>query len=212
MTLWKHSVGARPNTITVFERKKDGVLYARAWDGAACNGKGNWRLRSLGHRDKKRARAYAIDEASKLQKGEASIADGKVTLAQVFAAYMEHKSPRKVATEQKADKRHAEMWARWLGGSSDPHKVPKSKWQAFIDARTSGAIDANGNVVPEGKRVSVRARTVEADCTWLWLTFNWAMKWSDAAGRYLMRENPVRGLRETTRAKSVAPSGHAGPV
>jgi hypothetical protein len=191
--LWKHSVGERPNTITVFERKEGGVLYARAWDGKARNGKGNWRMRSLGHRDRKRAKAYALEQASKLQKGEESIADGKVTVAQVFAAYLQHRTPRKVVTGQKADKRQAGLWARWLGGGSNPHKVPKSSWQSFVDARTSGALDANGDNVPEGKRVPVRARTVEADCTWLLLTFNWAMNWSDAAGRYLMRENPVRG-------------------
>ena len=113
MSKWSYSAGARPNVVTVFERAAGGVLYARAWDASARNGKGNWRLTSLGHRDKARAKRYAIEQTAKLQKGEAT--DGKVTTPQVFAAYLEHRTTRKAKSEQEADKRRVELWSRVLG-------------------------------------------------------------------------------------------------
>ena len=68
-----------------------------------------------------------------------------------------------------------------------------AQWQCFVDARMCGAIDARGNVVPNEKHAPVRARSAEADCTCLRLVFNWTVKWRAENGRYLMRENPVRG-------------------
>jgi integrase len=42
-------------------------------------------------------------------------------------------------------------------------------------------------------RRSVRDRTIEADLKWLNAVFNWAVRWQDGQGRYLLSENPVRG-------------------
>ena len=36
-------------------------------------------------------------------------------------------------------------------------------------------------------------RTVEADLKWLRWVLNWGTEWRDHCGRYLLRENPVRG-------------------
>jgi integrase len=60
-------------------------------------------------------------------------------------------------------------------------------------------------MLPERKRKAVRARSVEADCTWLWLVFNWAAKWSLGNGRYLMRENPVRGYEKPRELNPLRP-------
>jgi integrase len=189
---WSFKAGDRPFTVTVYERERGGIICARVWDGSARNGTGNFLRVSLGHRDKARAKRYAIEEAAKLQTGNSDIERGKVTLAQVFAAYLKFRTPRKAKSEQQADERRAELWARVLGNTC-PHNVSMAQWQSFIGARMCGAIDARGNAVPEEKRTPVRARSAEADCTWLWLVFNWAVKWRTDGGRYLMRENPVRG-------------------
>ena len=42
------------------------------------------------------------------------------------------------------------------------------------------------------------ARTVEADCKWLRRVLNWGTKWRDRDGRYLLRENAVRGFEIPT--------------
>jgi hypothetical protein len=143
---WSHSEGERPFTVTVFERRPGGVLYVRAWDPSARGNKGNWSRVSLGHRDKVRAKRYAREQARKLEAGQ--VAEAKVSLSEVFAAYLSHRSPRKAKSEQQADARRAELWTRVLG-NIDPHNVSSARWDGFITARTSGAIDARGNATRE---------------------------------------------------------------
>ena len=201
---WSFKAGDRPLTVTVYEREKGGIICARVWDRSARNGQGNFRRVSLGHRDKARAKRYAVDEAARLQNGSSEIGGSRVTLAQVFAAYLRFRTPRKAKSEQQADDRRAELWARVLG-NTDPHGVSMAQWQSFIDARISGAIDARGNAALEKERVPVRARSAEADCTWLWLVFNWAVKWRADNGRYLMRENPVRGYERPREQNPLQP-------
>ncbi|HEY9228798.1 MAG TPA: tyrosine-type recombinase/integrase [Gemmatimonadaceae bacterium] len=128
---------------------------------------------------------------AKLEKGE-PIAEQRTTLANVFTLYEQHRTPKKSAQHQKEDRRRIELWARVLGGAIDPHNITREKWEAFLDARSSGAMDARGNLVPENDRKKVRARGVEIDCRWLRAVFNWAVTWT-VNGRYLMRENPLRG-------------------
>jgi hypothetical protein len=84
---WSFQAGERPHTVTVEEREPGGVIYGRVWDPSARNGDGNWIRRSLKHSDRERAKAWALDQAAKLAKGDESIRAGKVTLAQVLAAY-----------------------------------------------------------------------------------------------------------------------------
>jgi integrase len=115
------------------------------------------------------------------------------TLSAVLAAYAKHRTPRKTELERRADRRRTEMWRRVLGAEADPHHVSLAAWERFIDARSAGAIDARGRRVPPGLRRPVRRRTVEADCAWLRWVFNWASRWRLPSGRFLMRENPVRG-------------------
>lgn len=76
----------------------------------------------------------------------------------------------------------------------NPYDISSAQWDTFIENRSSGAIDARGNAVAEKDRKAVRARSVEADCIWLWLVFNWATNRKLGDKRYLMRENPARGF------------------
>ena len=190
---WKYSAGKKPHSVTVFEREPGGILYARIWDPA----RSRWRKASLGHRDRKEAEGYAILQAAKLREGKRELTTGKLTLARLFALYEQYRTPRKTEHEQRADKRRAQLWAQFLGGKKDPHTVSLRDWEAFTDARLSGAIDARG-CVPEGKPRPVRKRAVEADLLWLRWVFNWAVKWRTPDGAFLMRENPVRGYERPT--------------
>lgn len=198
---WSFTAGERPNQVTVYERDPGGALYVRVWDQSKRGGRGNWIRRSLGHDDRDRAKAYALAEAAKLEAGSEELKAERVTLGRVLALYRQYRTPRKSEHEQRTDERRAEMWARVLGAGKDPHKVSMREWEDFIDARSSGAIDARGEPVPVADRSSVRARTVEADCRWLGWVFNWASKWRMPDGRYLMRENPLRGY-ETPREEN----------
>lgn len=199
---WTHSEGDQGATVTVYERRPGGPLYARTFDPKLAGGKGDYRRVSLKHRDTERAKTYALDQAAKLRHGYNELAEGKVTLSKVLALYLSYRTPRKSETEQDADDRRAKLWTRVLGASKDPHLISLAEWERFIDQRSSGAIDGRGAPVVETekkKRKPVRPRTVQHDCQWLRWALNWASKWRvEGGGRYLLRENPVRGFDAPT--------------
>ena len=209
---WSFSAGGRGSTVAVYERQPGGPLYARAWDRHAGGGKGGWRRVSLGHSDRELARRYALGEAARLRDGTAEMAAGRVTLARVFALYQEHRTPRKARGEQKADKRRAELFVRFLGAEKDPLKITLNEWEALADARREGAIDARGVDVPVPSRRTVRERTVQADLVWLKLVLNWGTRWRDYEGRYLLREKCRPWLRAALGEERAPPRSYPGPV
>ncbi len=191
---WSLAEGEKGSTVTVYERAPGGLLYARVHDPSKAGGKGGYKRVTLGHRDKERAKTYALEQAAKLRRGQAELLEGKATLARVFAQYLTHRTPRKKPEERKADHRRSAMWLRVLGSQKDPHVITLGEWERFIDLRSVGGVNAVGESVAEGKRRPVRARTVQHDCLWLRFVLNWATKWRDTEGRYLLRENSVRGF------------------
>ena len=130
---------------------------------------------------------------------------GKITLIGLFGLYRTHRTPRKTLGVQKSDERLIEMWTRFLGAGKDPHSITLGEWEAFIDARRSGAIDARGKSLRDGKLRPVRARTVEIDIKWLKAVLNWGTKWRSHDGRYLLRENAVRGYEIPTEKNPLRP-------
>lgn len=195
---WKYAAGEKGSTVTVYERERDGPLYARALDPSLRSGKGGYRRISLGYRDKERAKTYALEQAAKLHNGRSDITAGRITVAALFSLYRTHRTPRKSHGVQKSDDRRIEMWTRFLGAGKDPHVISLRECEGFIDARRSGAMDARGRSAPEGKRKPVRARPVEIDLKWLKAVLNWGTKWRTRESHYLIRENPVRGYEIPT--------------
>ena len=135
-------------------------------------------------------------------------------LGSLFDLYRRYRTPRKSARERRADERRIEMWTHFLGKKKDSAEISLHEWEAFQDARRTGAIDARGRSVSAvgpcpsqagrgyeacgaevraNRRRPVRLRTVEADLKWLKWVFNWATKWRTTDG-YLVSENPVRGF------------------
>ena len=137
---------------------------------------------------------YALAQAAKLREGRAEIVSGKTRLGRLFALYQTHRTPRKSRGERIEDDRRIKMWTRHLGANKDPHRITLGEWERFVDARRSGRIESHGTSVDQGKARPVGPRTVEADCKWLRWVLNWGTKWRDREGRYLLRENAVRGF------------------
>ena len=192
---FRFQAGERPNTVTVYEREPGGPIYVSVWDPTARGGKGAQVRQSLKHKDQERAKAYALSQAAKLTEGDQDLRQGTVKLSQVFALYERHRTPKKAPSTQDADRQRMELWARVLGGKTDPLKIGAREWDGFMDARRTGAIDARGNPVAEGERRPVGNRTLEADGRWLHAVLNWASKFR-VGGRYLLPENPVRGFMD----------------
>ena len=203
--LWNHAEGEKGWTVTVYERAAGGLLYARAFDPSLRSGRGGYRRRSLGHRDRGKSEVYALDQAAKLRVGLAEITEGRVTLARVFAVYRSQRTPRKVPTEQRADDRRIELWTRVLGAQKDPNFISPAEWERFIDQRRVGEIDGRARLVPAKNRRLVGDRAIEGDCLWLRWTLNWATRWRDGAGRRLLRENGTLGLEVPTELNPMRP-------
>lgn len=213
---WSYSVGDRPHTVTVFERRRGGNVYVRIWDPTRGQD-GAYRKRSLKYpvrkpdgtldsEAEKEAKAYAAEQHAKLVKGESAMRSGRLALRRLFALYEKHRTPQKSETEQESDARRIEAFTNFLGSEKDPHEISRAEWDRYIELRGSGAIDSRGNPVPEENRRKVRPRTVAADLIFLEAALNWATDWRTGDG-YLMRENPVRGFerpRERNPRRPVA--------
>jgi integrase len=195
---WSHAEGEKGETVTVYERRPGGLLYARVFDPARAGGKGGYVRRSLKHRDQERAKTYALDQAAKLRQGRNELAEAKITLARLLTLYETHRTPRKSLGEQGEDNRRAKMFTRVFGPRKDPHLISLGEWEAFIEARRCGAIGADGSPVAAVARKLIRTRTVHADCKWLRHVLSWGTKWRDRNGCYLLRENPARGYEAPT--------------
>ena len=115
-------------------------------------------------------------------------------MARLFTLYTRHESPKKSSGQREADARKVRLWTRWLGGTKDPQHITQREWEGFITARRSGAIDGNGNAVPDKDRRPVGTRVVEIDLVWLKAVLNWATSWEEQPGHRLLREKPVRGF------------------
>ncbi len=202
---WRQSVGKRPHTVTVYERTLGGPLYIQVWNPTRRNGEGDWVRRSLGHRDKERAAAHAHEQHAKLLRGREDVLAGRMILARLLTLYRRHRTPRKGKEQQQADLRRIAMWTRFLGASKAPEKISMREWEAFIDGRRKGEIDPRRNVDGEWKPRPVRDRAIEADLMWLKAVLSWATKWRDGEGRYLLRENPVRGYEIPSEKNPLRP-------
>jgi hypothetical protein len=183
---WSRSLGEYGCRVRVFETAS-GVLY-----GEVRTRHGTKR-RTLGHRDRDRAIAWAKEQHARLALGLATVESAIPTASRIFGLYLKHQTPRKGKSQQAHDRRAAECWERILGARKDLTRLTRREWLDFIDRRQSGAIDARGNPVTVKKRRPVRARAVANDLEWLVWVLNWAVKWQDENGRYVMRENPARG-------------------
>ena len=200
---WSYSAGSRGTTVRVFEREKPGdVIYAGVWDPAERR----YRTWSLRHRDRNEAKAYAHAQAARLQTNRDDVLRGTTTLDRLFTLYLRFQSPKKSVAHRYQDARQAELWIRTLGRAQDIEKITRRQVDDVISLRMSGDITARGlPVVGPARRVG--PRTAALDIEFLRTAINWGLRWKDDAGRYLLREDPLRGYsspREENPARPVA--------
>ena len=137
--LWAKSYGDRATAKVRVYETPGGMLYAeRRVAGRLLDRK------SLKHRDRDRADVWATVELGKLKQGQTTTADPTPTVAKVFAAYLTSATPRKGRACRYHDRRCATMWTRVLGATKDLSKLTRGEWEAFADARRSGAVSAQG--------------------------------------------------------------------
>lgn len=138
--------------------------------------------------------AKRLAQLTEARKHDERVRVGYVTLADLFALYLQHRTPRKTPGEQSEDSRRVRLWTRHLGAGKNPAKLTRQEWEAFTALRAVGELSPRGEAVAPEKRRTVRPRSVQRDLLWLKWVLNWATTWQNAEGQYLLPANPVRGF------------------
>ena len=178
---WKYQTGRYGHRVRVFERHDRGGMIHAEVSGE--------KRRSLGHRDRVRAKAWADEMSHKLALGQVVERDAIPRVDYALSEYLTHRSPRHTPSEQQRDQRCAELWTRVLGPATDLTEISLETWEDFAADRLAGRINARGQRMK--KPQPVRARTVASDQQWLRQTILWAMKRKIGSGKRLMTENPL---------------------
>lgn len=163
---WSYKAGAKgENRVRVFERAS-GALYLEYYDEA---GK---RIRhALGHRD----RARAVKQAEKLATDFAVDLPGEITLGQLFDKWVGDRTPDVGKREQVEHQRCRELFCRFFGSGRKAKSIKRSDWDRFVRQRTTGAIDARGQAVPDLERNPVGPTPAQHDLALLRAALNWAV-------------------------------------
>jgi hypothetical protein len=197
---WRKTVGGYGHTVIVEERSPGSVLYLRWWDRSAAgkrnNGKtGNWRKRSLGHRDKELGEEQGKELAGRLLTSQEAAAGGRITLGELFARYEADVSAHKKGSQPREDRRRIELWTQVLGASSDPEKITKGQITRFERLRRQGRIQ-----LPERRLAANPSETtIGADIIFVASVLNWAVE------ENLLPKNPIRGFDRPKTAKPRRP-------
>lgn len=163
MNAQRHSIGPKGATVVVAERTRGGNVRTGARDPKISG----TRWRSLGFRVRD-AEGELIPEAAERAKAEAAklsnlLIQGRAlparepTLRDLLARYRRDVIPGMAGKHEAETKRHVELLHRMLG----PKKaidVGGSDWSWLSRSIMSGAVDAHGRPVPEGRRRTVGAR------------------------------------------------------
>jgi len=197
---WRKTVGGYGHTVIVEERSPGSVLYLRWWNpggaGKRNNGKtGNWRKRSLGHRDKELGEEQGKELAGRLLTSQEAAAGGRITLGELLARYEADVSAHKKGSQSREDRRRIELWTQVLGASSDPEKITKGQITRFERLRRQGRIQ-----LPERRLAANPSETtIGADIIFLASVLKWAVE------ENLLPKNPIRGYDRPKTAKPRRP-------
>jgi len=175
---WRMSLGERGCRVVLFERKPGGVLYREVWVG----GKRVAAKKSLGHRDRERAKADAYKLLATLKSNQDALSGGRLTLRTLFDIYVGSPSfQAKKSRTQREDRRKLERVVKFLGHDREVRSLSDSDVARYTQARLEGD--------------KVRTRTVQADLVTLRTMLNWGTRQRNAQGRPLLEYNPLRGVK-----------------
>lgn len=194
---WRKTLGGYGHTVIVEERSPGSILYLRWWDpnaaGKRKSGKpGNWRWRSLGHRDRELGEEQGRELASRLLTGQEAQANGRITLGDLLARYEAEVSAHKKGAQPREDARRIDLWTHVLGANRDPESITKGQITRFERLRRQGQIQLPTRTL----RANPSETTIGADIIFLASVLNWAME------EGLLQKNPIRGY---DRPKTVKP-------
>jgi integrase len=181
---WSYSAGERGrNRVRAFEHPATGLIYLEFSDRTTR------RRVALGHRNRNAAKGKAEELATALRNNEAPPAP-ELTLQSLFDNYLREVTPEKGESTQEHDRRAAAFFLDCIGSSRKVATLNRRDWDSFIAWRRRRG-DKRGGKRSEGK---LRARVIEYDLKFLQSALNWAVMARDAAGKFLLERNPLKGM------------------
>lgn len=183
---WSSSCGDYGNTVRVGERKRDGIIYVFWFDSNK-----ELRKRSLGHRDKARARQQAREFAESLSIDQ-GLAPVDLTLGALIDIYVTKGMVLAKATHVSDTKRQLARWREFLGSEMLVRAINPSDVNAFLKWRKANAAK------------DLSQTTLWHDWKALDRAMNFAVAERDQLGRPLLENNHLKGRVKVS--KSVSPT------
>jgi integrase len=183
---WSKSIGERGNRVRLYEARPGGPIMRSTW----INGKED--RRSLGHRDRELATRQAYELLQGVLATEQAIEEESLTLGMLAKLYQD--SPQHLAKKERTRKEDAKKLNRvvnFLGPNRNVVSLSESDVLRFTMARRAGDKSLEG--VWGGESVS--DRTIELDLVLLMSALNWGTRERSSAGRRLLPENPLHGIK-----------------
>lgn len=184
---WSYTAGEKGrNRVRVYEEQRTGILMLEWYEQS-----GKRKRKSLGHRDKEKAKEIADRVAAELRR-VAQVDGGSVTLHTLFDKYLREVTPTKGASKQRHDKRAARCFRAFFDAqpeasrrmSRHPSTLDRVDWDRFIEWRRAGKIP--------GWERGVGDCQVRHDLTFLISVLNWATG-QKVGGQPILQRNPWDG-------------------
>lgn len=194
---WSWSTGKRGrNAVRVYEDRAGAPLFLEFYEFEASKQARVRRRVALGHVDRDRAVAQALDAAKALAE-TARLPKRTLTVGQVLTAYLRDVTPTKGDSKRGHDVRAAKMFANFLGHDRPVHTLSRADWDRFIKQRGEGTIDVTGlrPDSPGDNQRGVGPRQITYDLKFLRAAVQWATETGDGHGGFLLAENPLRGTK-----------------
>ena len=189
---WSYSAGERRrNRVTVFERSDRPGRFVLQY--SVPNDAGGIRtVRShLPTRSRDEAKRQCDEIAAKFASVPAEPPVEKLTLRTLVDRYLRDVTPSKASGTQVHDRIAVNLALRAFGSHREPRTLDRSDWNAFIKARRTGVLVADGDF---NKHRQAKPATINNDLRTIRAMLQWATTLRDAEGRPPLADNPFAGF------------------
>lgn len=208
---WRHKVGPHGATVTVYERKRGGSVYVKAYDSDL----GGYRKRSLRFAARDVEGKLIEEKVEKAKKAAADLSNDilhgggipdRVTVKEAVRLFKREEVPDMSEKHAKSTERELALLETFLGPRFVLEDLGTREWNALRRQRASGEIDARGNRVadPERRR-PVSARTTGKTLKVARQFCRLASRYRRPDGSFLLDRDPTAGLEVPTEKNPARP-------
>lgn len=196
---WSLSLGVRGLSVRIEQRGPGGLFHRAVWVPDK-----RWTYRSLRTANREEARALAEQFLREFEKLGSPIPTepDPLTLEQGFTRYQQEGSGYRNNTKRTQDQKRAaaKRLMAAFGANKKVEHLTANDVARYVSMRRSGVGWPDGE-----RRTPVRANAVRDDIALLRTMILWACKERRSDGRWLLAENPLRGMRIPREENPIRP-------